>query len=483
MTISAAFNNALSGLTATGRATGVISDNISNALTPGYGKRGLEIASNTSSGQGVRIVATTRYSDPVLIANRRTAEAGQSHARAISGFQTAWANLVGGPDDATSIVNQLSRFEATLVAAASNPASKTRLDTAVSGATSLATAIGDAADGLSDLRLRADREINRQVGEINQALADVEEMNTRIRSVTLSGQSPAALVDQRQLLIDGINAKIPVNVVPRSHGTVALYTEGGAIVLDGRAVEFDFTPTTSIAPHMTVENGLLSGLEISGQPVRTLGPTAAIRGGSLAAAFEVRDVLSVGAQADLDAMARDLAERFGPVGVDATVAPGDPGLFTDAGTLFDPSAEIGLSGRLQVNAVLDPQQGGDSWKLRAGLGAAAAGEPGDASLLHRLSDALTETRSVASGRFGTGEHSAASVSASLSSLAGAAKAQADQRQAFASAAYTETQRLELEQGVDTDAELQSLIRVEQAYAANARVIQVVGDLMDKLLRL
>ena len=43
--------------------------------------------------------------------------------------------------------------------------------------------------------------------------------------------------------------------------------------------------------------------------------------------------------------------------------------------------------------------------------------------------------------------------------------------------------MENENGVDTNAEVQNLILVEKAYAANARVIQVVNDLMDSLLRL
>jgi flagellar hook-associated protein 1 FlgK len=36
-------------------------------------------------------------------------------------------------------------------------------------------------------------------------------------------------------------------------------------------------------------------------------------------------------------------------------------------------------------------------------------------------------------------------------------------------------------GVDTDAELESLMLVEQTYAANARVLSVVDDLMKLLL--
>ncbi len=44
-------------------------------------------------------------------------------------------------------------------------------------------------------------------------------------------------------------------------------------------------------------------------------------------------------------------------------------------------------------------------------------------------------------------------------------------------------KIEAEQGVDTDTELQNLTQIQQIYAANARMITVVDELMDTLLRL
>ena len=44
-------------------------------------------------------------------------------------------------------------------------------------------------------------------------------------------------------------------------------------------------------------------------------------------------------------------------------------------------------------------------------------------------------------------------------------------------------QLELAQAVDSDEELQNLMLIEQAYAANAKVMTVVDQLMDTLLRI
>jgi len=75
------------------------------------------------------------------------------------------------------------------------------------------------------------------------------------------------------------------------------------------------------------------------------------------------------------------------------------------------------------------------------------------------------------------------VGAGLLSKVGLQSATSTNTLSFASAHKTEMVRVEQENGVDTDTEIQNLMLVEQSYAANARVIQVVDELMDTLLRL
>ncbi|MCE8517704.1 flagellar hook-associated protein FlgK [Ruegeria pomeroyi] len=483
MTISAALNSALSGLTAASRATGVATDNIANALTPGYARRSLEVTGNTVGGAGVRIVGVTRQADPVLIANRRGADAAQGYSDTLSAFHNRLSQLVGGVDDPRSVPNLIAEFESSLIAAASNPGAQTRLDAAATAASDLAQALNAASDGLRNARNDADRSIGQQVDRLNTVLQNIETLNGRIQSVKLSGGDTASLLDQRQTLIDEANTIVPINVVARDHGSVALFTDGGAILLDGPAAQLSFTATTQTMPHMTVDNGLLSGLELNGTPLRISGSGSAIRGGTLAAAFEIRDSLAVEAQKDLDMVARDLVERFEAPTLDPTIAPTDPGLFTDNGARFSAASQIGLAGRLELNATVDPKQGGQSWRLRDGLGALVPGAPGNATQINAFHEALTIARTPPDTRFGTGAMSAAGVGAALLSRVEQSQSLAAERLAFASASQTEMQRLELEQGVDTDAELQMLMQLEQAFAANARVIETVGDMMDTLLRL
>ena len=51
MTITAALSNALTGLNASAREAELISDNVANAMTPGYSRRTLELSANVTAGR------------------------------------------------------------------------------------------------------------------------------------------------------------------------------------------------------------------------------------------------------------------------------------------------------------------------------------------------------------------------------------------------------------------------------------------------
>ena len=191
---------------------------------------------------------------------------------------------------------------------------------------------------------------------------------------------------------------------------------------------------------------------------------------------------SVRAQTEVDAVARDLVERFqGPA--DPTLSTADPGLFTDAGTLFDPLNEVGLSARLSVNAMADPDQGGALWHLRDGLLATTPGPVGDGTGLQRLVGALQAGRAPATGANAGITTSTSGLAASFLSHVASDHQVARADQSYAAARYDTMKKLELQGGVDTDQEMQSLLLVEQAYTANARVIQTVDTLLQALLRI
>lgn len=481
MSISSAMSNAVLGLRAAGRGAEVISSNISNALTPGYGRR--ELVLTSGSFGGVREAGVTRVVDAGLSADRRLSEAANTNAQSQLDFLSRVESLLGTPGAPGSLSARLSDFEGSLITAVSRPDAPERLESAAAQASDMAKGLRAASDGIQDARSQADQTIAAQVTTLNTSLQQVEQLNKDIRSTQVRGGDTNALKDQRQTIVDKIGALVPLRSLNRDGGEIALYSTGGATLLDGRAFEVGFSAVNVVTADMTVDAGLLSGLSLNGNPIRTGSANGALRGGAIAAQFAIRDELGVAAQGEVDAFARDLIERFANPAVDATLTATDAGLFTDAGAAFDPVDEVGLASRIKINAAVDPQQGGEAWRLRDGINAAVEGPVGNATLLQNLAEALTDPRTTASGSFAGTTLSASGMMSALISDLGADIIGAEQEVSFTSSRLFTLTQEQLAEGVDSDQEIQRLILVEQSYAANARMLEVLDEMMQILNRL
>jgi flagellar hook-associated protein 1 len=483
MSISGTLSSALSGLNAASRAMEVVATNIANANTPGYARRVLQVGANMvgNASQGVEVIGVLRITDRALMSDRRIADAGAAEQNTISAFLARVEEVIGSPTDAMSLGGRIGSLDAALIAAASRPESEARLAEVLSSAKALVTQIGSAAKSVQEARARADAGIAANVTLLNDTLAQIAEMNGHIRNEVGSGRDAATLMDQRQSLVDRIAEIVPIRESLRKDGQIALITTGGAVLLEGRPAVFGFEPSGVISSDMTVASNALSGLTLNNRPIASLGDATPISGGSLAAGFSVRDVFGPEAQTRLDGLARDLVERFAAPGVDPTLAFGLPGLFTDAGALVDPLLEDGLAQRLAVNDAVDPARGGALWRLRDGIGALAPGPGGQSALLNALNAALNLRREPVSGGFMAGERSFSALAGDLFSRVSTDRLSAESDASFASAKSDALRKVELEMGVDTDAEMQQLLVIEQAYAANARIVKTVDDMVKLLL--
>ena len=312
MTISGSLSAALSGLTAVSRAAEIVSSNISNALTDGYGKRELQLSSRVlaGSGVGVSIDGVSRSGNSVLINNRRQSEANLGQSAAQFSFLSEIEAAIGMPNDPASLTGRMTTLQSSMIQAASRPDNEARLQAVVESAASVARHLNTISDKVQEGRMQADRAIATSVEQLNTTLQQIATINGRIVQYSGGANDPSALLDQRQVLIDQIADLIPLREVPRDNGTIALFTPGGAILLDGKAAEIGFNPVGIITPDMSLAGNTLSGLTINGQQVSTSAESGPIAGGRLAGLFAVRDVQATEFQTRLDAVGRDLIERF-----------------------------------------------------------------------------------------------------------------------------------------------------------------------------
>ena len=486
MSISNALNNAATGLGATSRLADTISNNVANAMTPGFGRRVTELSSLVlgGHGSGVAVAGTSRTENAFLTAERR----GMDAALGASGVRSdAYARMLaafGVPGEAAALSTLATRLETTLMSATASPQSMAKLTDAVVAAGDVAAAVNRIAVENARLRTEADAGIGRQVSFVNDALHAIDRINKKIATLGTQGADTNALRDERDRLIDGVASVVPVRTVNREHGQVAIYTGNGGLLLDGRVFELGFQKAPSVVtPEMTLGAGL-GGLTqdqgAAGGPVPiTIGAGAGLMdGGSLAALFDVRDRLVPEFDAEMDAYAVDLIERFRDLMPPAALDSGGDGIFVDAA----PGALTGLAGRLALNSAVDPAQGGAAWRLRDGLGAAAPGPEGFGTWLQGLADAMTAARAPGGFISQNAAAGSATMASEIASFFAGHAERSDENRAYLTARHAALSESEAHAtGVDTDRELQSLILVEQAYAANARVLSVIDSLMKLLL--
>lgn len=484
MSISSAISSAVSGLTAASRGTELVSSNIANALTPGYGRRELDLSSRISErGGGVSVNGVNRMVNSALLADSRLVQANVGASGVLLAFHAAMEKTFGTGQEASSLGQTLTAFEAALTQATSRPDSETQLSNVLTAATDLAEKLNGISASIQAERMGAESAIGKDVSRLNSALEQVAALNKQIVSLAAQGKDTSSLVDARQAVIDGISDIVPIKEVPRDNGRVALFTAGGTILLDGtEPAKVGFQSAPDIAPGMSASDGSLARLSLNGKPL-TADQMKMFDGGTISANFSIRDEAAPGYQRQIDAFAREFYDRLSDPAVDPSLTAGGPGLLTDAQTALAPGNETGLAGRIAVTNLVDPAAGGELWRIRAGIHAAVPGNAGDSGVLGRLGAALAASRLPASGSLSQVPRSLQLLSSELASFGAIRRIQAEAAALQDSTHQTSLKTALLADGVDTDKEMEGLLALERAYSANARVFQTANDMLDAILRL
>ncbi|WP_410218780.1 flagellar hook-associated protein FlgK [Paracoccus sp. (in: a-proteobacteria)] len=481
MSIAKAISNAMTGLAATSRGTETVAGNLANVMTPGYARR--EMVTSVQLSGGVRIDGVARIVNASLLSESRLASASMGDASVRAAFQKQMEGVIGLPGDSAALSTALTSFQTALGSAVARPDDEPRLAQVLNSATTLAAKLNTASQAVQAARSAAQQAIATDVGVLNTSLERVAFLNTRIAVLVASGQDAAPLLDERQQAIDRISSIVPVQEVTREAGKVALFTSEGAVLLDGSLpATVGFQGGDLVTAGQTV-GAPLQMLTLNGDALSP-GQMRLFAGGSLAGNFQIRDELAPQLQAELDAMAYDLHQRLADPAADATLGAGDPGLFTDQGGRAQAGAIVGLSGRLAVNAAVNPAEGGALWRIRGGLGSGATPDPvGRTETLNGLLAALDAARPSHPGSGFDGNASIASRFGTVEARVVTRRVGAESDLASRSSRHSTINSSLMAGGVDSDAEMQRLLQYEQAFAANARVLNAINEMMNQILRI
>lgn len=188
MSISSALSNALSGLTASSRAASVVSSNLANLQTEGYGRREIALSSDHYGAHGgVRVTGITRHVDQAVLADLRSAGSDMAHSETRARFLGNLQMQLGTPDQAGSLPARIAALEASLITASSRPDATDRLHAVALRANEVTAGFTRLSDSIQSARMTAEDDIAAAVRSLNTALGQVSDLNGQINDARLRG--------------------------------------------------------------------------------------------------------------------------------------------------------------------------------------------------------------------------------------------------------------------------------------------------------
>ncbi|MEM9810228.1 MAG: flagellar basal body rod C-terminal domain-containing protein [Pseudomonadota bacterium] len=468
MTFTGIVTNAMAGMNASTLRAEILSYNIANAETEGFARRSVSFEAVVPGGvrsTGIVRADAGRLELQLLDAQTRTS-AFEDRAEALSAINQGFGEV----GDTEGLYAVFSRFEEALSDLRLTPESGAAQLSFLREAQGVADTFARLDDEAQAIRFNADATIADGVRSINDALTELDDLNTAARRP--KGVSIDDIAERQSQLVGQIADQLDITVSGSYGEEISIRTKGGYQLLGEDPQFLEFTKAGSMGFDFTLASGALSGLTAGGYDI-TPGTTQGIADGRLAANFAIRDVLGTDYANRLDAAAEELVVRLEAADTTAT-----GGLFTLTAGL-DSAAQ-----RMAIDPSVDPAQGGELYRLRDGVGALVEGPAAGAGVLGALKIALDEPRPLPVATGTSSEYSYLDMLGTVASELGSASLRAQGlRDAALSTQTTLSEDVVRRIGVDTDRELQDLLLVEQAFAANARVIQAADEMLRQLLEI
>lgn len=505
MSLQAALLTARSGLLYTQRALATAADNIANADTVGYTRKTTAASAVEANGQGsgVRALAVTRAVDEALVTELNSRRAAAAAAELRSALLAELGTVHGSTEAGDSLGDLVADLHTSFEDLLADPSESARQTATLLAAQGVADRLNEISDTVADARQQAQDTIVTEVSTINAGLRDIAALTLRIKEqIALTGEA-AALEDERDTAIAKLSESLEVKTLKSADGGLVLVARNGLVLpLDPDKGAFTTSAATLAATAYHGVGGTIPGIMLNGQDV-----TDSLLGGRLAEAVALRDQTLPRYQAELDLAAATLAERFDAQGL--TLFTDAAGALPDTDVAYAGSDMVGFAGRIQINAAVtsDPSLLRDGTHDVAGDPAGASAfmanpDGGPASfttLIERVLDYTfgTEAQSgvgwgaIATGGLGPDGTLSSPFAAATSLESYAALVTASQTADVAAAAASATStgalvagledRFAQASGVDVDTEMAAMVTLQNAYAANARVMSTVQAMWDSLL--
>ncbi|MGI9127106.1 MAG: flagellar hook-associated protein FlgK [Roseomonas sp.] len=502
MSIDAALLIARSGLLHTQRALSNAAENVANANTEGYTRKRIagEAISANGQGSGVRTLGPMREVDTALVNEMNKRRSAKSAAEIREAVMERISQAHGNPANADGLGDLVAKLRTSFVELRADPSQVAKQQTIVLGAaTNLTDRFNELGHVIGEARQGAHDSIVSEITQVNSTIREITTLTRNIMERKGAGIPTADIEDQRDLALARLSDSIGVTPIHQQNGGLILLGAGGLTIpllelgdvfaIDGATIEDDsFYGTGGSIPPIT-----LKGADITSQ----------MMGGRIGEQLTLRDQTLPRYQAEVDIAAAEIADRFRAEGLR---------LFTDSdGSVPNPdlpyagSTQIGFAARMQVNSAVqnDVRLVRDGTETIAGPPAFTPNPIGGPAAFTGLIDRVLNQSFGATASGGTSWGGFRTIGlgpdGSLSSPFGSPSTiqdysslitgtqTADSAEAIRSLETAKQfsegleARFTRQSRVDVDSEMASLIQLQSAYAANARVLSTAQSMWETLI--
>ncbi|MBC8015446.1 MAG: flagellar hook-associated protein FlgK [Sporomusaceae bacterium] len=482
-------NTVVRGLAAQQTSLNTVGHNVSNANTIGYSRQNVNLTTTRPEiiygnngqnqlGTGVDIGSIARARDTFIDKQMWKETSSLGYGQTAADTLARVEGVFHEPSE-TGLQTTLDKFWTSLQTLATNASDDGMRTVVRQRGVEIVDAIQHATTQLTDMVADANAVIEIKVNNINQLSSEIFALNRQIVNIETGGRDHANdLRDRRDVLVDEMSKIVNINVTEDKYGNYNIQSASVTLV-DGvgyQKLEAKKRPGGDADYGYEVVDVVAQG---STQPLN-------FKGGELRGLLEMRDSVAANNSYDglkgyiqkLDNMSQFLLQDFNKVhkaGVGTDDSTGQNFFGDEDYTGFTPTAgTMGWIKELKVNPDLfDPVNGLNliAAKTSIGLGDAA----GDNAV--NLANSLKVDGATALGGR-TPDSFYSSVIGALGVQAQSANRLTDNQKTLVSQI---TNWRESVSGVNMDEEMSNMIRFQKGYAAAARVLTSMDEMLDKLI--
>ncbi len=348
MSLSSIANAGLTGLEAAQTQLQVVSQNVTNANTPGYIRKIANQAATTTDGvgTGVEITGVELAANRFLQAAALNAGASAGMADALNTNFSQLQALFGDPSSSTGFFSQADALFASFSSLAENPTSTPQRQQSLSDAQTLFSQASDIAQGIQTVRSNADSQISSDVSTVNGLLQQIENLNVQISRATSAGQDATGAQDSQTALINQLSSYMGITTQERADGGTVVRTTDGQLLAGDGAATLSYTPTGLVTAQTAFNQIILT--PPNGAPTDLADH---LSGGSIAGLLQLRDVAAPQAASQLSELVSNIADQLNKASNANTASPPPQTLTGQPIGLDLTSAISGFTGKTNISIV------------------------------------------------------------------------------------------------------------------------------------